>query len=327
MMARSASYASFSFSHTIAAPDSSRLCSDSFSAITYCSSHSHLHETTLFIKPSCGVNVSFGNVDQVELLVFAALKGVSVLMMPSTKQKVFSWNILGDLTFDACHIVSSHPVGCAYIYNPTSSDIVIQLISSKLATLCLNDSLCLQAATLAEFYINDGHIIGHQSNDRFVFNKVQNLSDKFFEKSSSVFVQSQSSAFVTSNDLSQLMDSASSTHLKRSRICFHSSEDALLQVMLIYLMPSTVIPLNRHTDKDESALILSGNGCYLFPDQVDQPRLLPMSAFSETSKNLSDDCNFVRIFKNTRHQYCPGNSGTLFIEATTGPFRPHCTIE
>jgi len=134
----------------------------------------------------------------------------------------------------------------------------------------------------------------------------------------SVYVSSSTIARFDGSVLPRLIEAARKSNLKRARYCCHSSSEEKMQEMFILLLRETDIDESYHIRKDESLLVLEGNGRYIFPNEDGGERFnLPLSSFENASNN---EAFFARINRYVPHKISVESEYLLIYESTTGPF-------
>jgi cupin fold WbuC family metalloprotein len=114
---------------------------------------------------------------------------------------------------------------------------------------------------------------------------------------------------------------AADLRLTQSRICFHSGDDSILQVMLVYHSTRHNVKRHVHLDKDEYIYIVEGRltiRIYGENGEVIDTMLLSSSAHSD-GHDL-----FCFLPKGVVHDAII-HDDSLFIETTTGPFHKSST--
>ena len=151
-------------------------------------------------------------------------------------------------------------------------------------------------------------------------------SDKKFEyiQTNEVVLQNASQhPFISIKDLDILKTLAQASPLNRARICLHPNPGDIHQDMLIYLGGQCSIPISYHINKDESLVVLEGNGKYEFTKQdgsiAQAINLAPVGSISQEKS-----C-FCRINRFVGHKITPCEDGILIYETTSGPFNKEDT--
>ena len=146
-------------------------------------------------------------------------------------------------------------------------------------------------------------------------------SPDFVQVSDTVWRSSSQISILCSQDLRFLKEAADSSPLQRARVCMHEEDTSRVQEMMIYLSADCEIPGSYHIRKDESALILEGEGTYEFCHQNgDVAHKTKLSAYNTLAAGCKDSSCFARINRYTPHVIKPGINGVLLLESTTGPF-------
>ena len=123
---------------------------------------------------------------------------------------------------------------------------------------------------------------------------------------------------ISKNDCIILRDMADKSLLKRARICLHSSNTDQLQDMLIYLGPECDIDISYHINKDESLVVMQGNGSYNFYDNEGN---VCATVNLQNFESMTDETAcFARINRFVPHKILPGEDGIMIYETTSGPF-------
>ena len=129
--------------------------------------------------------------------------------------------------------------------------------------------------------------------------------------------------FISLKDLNILKTMAETSPLNRARICLHPNSGDIHQDMLIYLGSQCKIPVSYHINKDESLVVLKGNGKYDFTNQDGSiAHTINLAPVDSLGKEKS--C-FCRINRFVGHKITPGEDGILIYETTSGPFQKEDT--
>lgn len=110
--------------------------------------------------------------------------------------------------------------------------------------------------------------------------------------------------------------------LTQSRICFHSGDDSILQLMLVYHSSRHVARKHVHLDKDEYITIVDGRlTIRTYNDRGDLINSMLLSSRSDT------DCHdlFCYLPKGVIHDVLM-HEDSFFVETTTGPFHKLSTV-
>lgn len=95
-----------------------------------------------------------------------------------------------------------------------------------------------------------------------------------------------------------------------ARLCFHGSDDAKLQVMLIGLSGSSDFPVHKHLTRDETLVHLVGGGrVTVFENHTEAKREMDFSGGQALS-----------VPAQTWHAMSASKSGLAFLEIRLGPF-------
>ena len=104
----------------------------------------------------------------------------------------------------------------------------------------------------------------------------------------------------------ELLDTVTSRAKENSRLRmnynFHASMDAPIHRLLNALEPGTYLPPHRHTDKEETYLVLRGS---------------LLAFFYDDAGNVTD-----KVCLNTWHSIIALESGTVIFEIKKGPYQP-----
>lgn len=121
--------------------------------------------------------------------------------------------------------------------------------------------------------------------------------------------------------LDQLEEAALVAPRRRARICCHSNANDNPQEMLIALQPRTYIRPHKHYRKVESGLAVRGLADAVFFDDAGQITDVWPIAPEQTGCRI-----FYRIAEPVFHCLLLRNTGFLFHEVATGPFRKEDTV-
>lgn len=117
--------------------------------------------------------------------------------------------------------------------------------------------------------------------------------------------------------LDELTDAAQASPRQRKNLNFHPADDFPAHRLLNAIEPGSYIRPHRHLDihKDETMLVLRGRlGLLSFDDQGEIVQSTVLSANGE--------CCGVDIPHGCWHTVLALESGTLFLEAKSGPYAP-----
>lgn len=95
----------------------------------------------------------------------------------------------------------------------------------------------------------------------------------------------------------------------------HATLDAPIHRLLNALEPDTYLPPHRHTDKEETYLVLRGSLLVFFYD--DQGNVTDKACLDPTKGNFG-----LEIPSGTWHSIVVLESGTLIFEIKKGPYQP-----
>ena len=109
-------------------------------------------------------------------------------------------------------------------------------------------------------------------------------------------------------DLSKLDFSKKGTR----RICLHSDESSILQVMMIEFLPYTFYDFHCHPNSDEFVMLFKGQVEYNFKNK--ENCILSM-----------DDIKSIIIPQYTFHSVLSGLNGAIIIEVSKGPYSQSST--
>ena len=96
---------------------------------------------------------------------------------------------------------------------------------------------------------------------------------------------------------------------------FHASMDAPIHRLLNALEPGTYLPPHRHTDKEETYLVLRGSLLAFFYDDAG-------NVTDKVCLNPSEGKYGLEIPSNTWHSIIALESGTVIFEIKKGPYQP-----
>lgn len=117
------------------------------------------------------------------------------------------------------------------------------------------------------------------------------------------------------NDIALLQDLASKAELRRSRICLHADDRALLQEMQICLYSNSFIRPAKHLKKVESLTVIDGFAkLVLFQDTGHISEIVDLGPYS-SGKN-----HYYRLNYPVFHTLLVQTETFLFHEVTEGPF-------
>jgi len=115
--------------------------------------------------------------------------------------------------------------------------------------------------------------------------------------------------------LKQLKQLAKKTELKRSRICLHSSENALIQEMIIAVCKESLITPHRQLDKNKSYLIIEGDLNVIFYDNSGN-----IIEKTEMSAKKNEKIFAYRFDAGIWHTIIPLSDMVVFKETIDGPY-------
>lgn len=117
----------------------------------------------------------------------------------------------------------------------------------------------------------------------------------------------------------ELLDTVTSQAKENSRLRmnynFHASMDAPIHRLLNALEPGTYLPPHRHTDKEETYLVLRGSLLAFFYDDAG-------NVTDKVCLNPSEGKYGLEIPSNTWHSIIALESGTVIFEIKKGPYQP-----
>ncbi|WP_299088249.1 WbuC family cupin fold metalloprotein [uncultured Bacteroides sp.] len=117
----------------------------------------------------------------------------------------------------------------------------------------------------------------------------------------------------------ELLDSVSHEARESSRLRmnynFHESLDAPIQRLLNALEPGTYLPPHRHTDKEETYVVLRGSLLTFFYDDLG-------NVIEKVNLNPSAGVYGVEIPSGTWHSIIALEPGTVIFEIKSGPYKP-----
>ena len=143
----------------------------------------------------------------------------------------------------------------------------------------------------------------------------------FINLASNVLQVTNQFPLISIHDLKMLKTLAEDSPLQRSRLCLHPNSNDNLQEMMIYLTQACEIPISYHLNKDESLLVLEGNGSYdFYADESNPIESVGLRPYLNPLESSKDNYFFTRINRFIAHKINPGENGLLIYEATTGPF-------
>ena len=119
---------------------------------------------------------------------------------------------------------------------------------------------------------------------------------------------------IDNNVLDTLQAEARKDERLRKALPFHTSHKSPCQRMINALEPGTIVPIHRHTDKEETYVLLRGEVCVSFYDG--HKVILESITLSETS-----DARLLIIPQGTWHSVkaiCP----SIIFEVSDGPYIP-----
>lgn len=96
---------------------------------------------------------------------------------------------------------------------------------------------------------------------------------------------------------------------------FHATMDAPIHRLLNALEPGTYLPPHRHTDKDETYLVLRGSLLAFFYDEVG-------NVIEKVCLNPAEGKYGLEIPPCTWHSIIALESGTVIFEIKKGPYQP-----
>lgn len=117
----------------------------------------------------------------------------------------------------------------------------------------------------------------------------------------------------------ELLDSVTSRAIENSRLRmnynFHTSMDEPIHRMLNALEPGTYLPPHRHSDKEETYLVLRGSLWVFFYDELG-------NVTEKVRLNPSEGNYGLEIPPGTWHSIIVLESGTVIFELKKGPYQP-----
>ena len=119
---------------------------------------------------------------------------------------------------------------------------------------------------------------------------------------------------INNKDLDELQEDARKEERLRKAMPFHASHQAPCQRILNALEPGTKVPVHRHTDKEETYVLLRGEIRILFYNESSE--IVETTILSETS-----DARLLIIPKGTWHTVHPVRPSVIF-EVSDGPYNP-----
>lgn len=149
---------------------------------------------------------------------------------------------------------------------------------------------------------------------------IESPEEEIFERvSETVFRSSRQLVTVALNQLEPVIEAASSSELKRARLCCHLGAEDKLQEMFIALAHGVNIDESMHIRKDESLTILSGKGSYVFQNEDRSDRAVyPLGPYGSSTGNAEKF--FARINRYVPHKINVDTNFLLIHESTSGPF-------
>jgi cupin fold WbuC family metalloprotein len=135
------------------------------------------------------------------------------------------------------------------------------------------------------------------------------------QRSSNVFVLTDSPDVVDSGIIDELKRAADASPLKRARLCLHRANEDPVHEMLIVLAGDVYIRPHRHLGKPESFHLLEGEVSALFFNDEGEP---------EREERLGRGPGRPFIYRVTHpvyHTQLVWSEHVVFYECTRGPFR------
>ena len=130
----------------------------------------------------------------------------------------------------------------------------------------------------------------------------------------------EQASFVSTRLFQQLQNVATRSDLTQSRVCLHSSDESLLQVMIIFHSKHHVVPRHQHFDKDEVIVIIQGSILITLYDNEGQE-----SGSTLLSVKEALDSNTICLIPKGCVHHVKMNEDSVFLEVSTGPFNPEQT--
>jgi cupin fold WbuC family metalloprotein len=125
---------------------------------------------------------------------------------------------------------------------------------------------------------------------------------------------------ISGEDLDYLEKVARSSGRRRSRICAHTSVEAVIHEMVIYHPKETYVHPHKHLNKDESFHLICGEiDLVMFDEGGNVVDVLPMGG------HASGKAFFYRVSSGIFHTQL-FREDTIFHEVTKGPFDKKDTI-
>lgn len=119
-----------------------------------------------------------------------------------------------------------------------------------------------------------------------------------------------------------LKQQAANKELTQSRICFHSGDDSVLQVMLVYHSTSHDVKRHVHLDKDEYIYIVEGRMTIRIYGESGE--VIDTMQLSSGASLVGHEL-FCFLPKGVVHDVLI-HDDSFFIETTTGPFHKSSTV-
>lgn len=119
---------------------------------------------------------------------------------------------------------------------------------------------------------------------------------------------------IRNKDLDALQEEARMDERLRKAMPFHSSHQSPCQRMLNALEPGTIVPIHRHTDKEETYVLLRGEIHVSFYN--DNSKIVESTVLSESS-----DARLLIIPQGTWHSVEAVRPSVIF-EVSDGPYNP-----
>ncbi|MFN7562081.1 MAG: WbuC family cupin fold metalloprotein [Prosthecobacter sp.] len=135
------------------------------------------------------------------------------------------------------------------------------------------------------------------------------------QRSSNVFVLTDSPDVVSSDIIAELKRAADASPLRRARLCLHRSNDDPVHEMLIVLCGGVYIRPHRHLGKPESFHLLEGEVSAIFFNDDGTPE-------REERLGRGPGESFIyRVTHPVYHTQLVWSEHVVFYECTRGPFR------
>lgn len=138
--------------------------------------------------------------------------------------------------------------------------------------------------------------------------------ERYFEKRAGVYFPTSQPAKLDASDFAKLRDIARESESGTARICLHSSEDDLLQEMVIAHAAHAFVRPHRHPDRDVTFSCIEGTAEIVFFDEGGGIREVLKFGIGLGRTRI------LRVPAGRFYSQIPEDGGFIFHELIAGPF-------